>query len=149
MAGFFAGSYWATFTLGRIVAGLYAKRAGVNLLVMGGLAGAWVGAVLLWWNPAAWINLLAVALMGFAVAPIFPALTSGTSARVGAHFAANTIGMQMAAAGLGVAAGPGIIGVIARQTSLEMVPVCLFVLFTTLLGLYTLATRLKSNQISL
>ena len=39
-AGFFAGSYWATFTIGRIIAGLYAKRAGVNLLVLGGLAGA-------------------------------------------------------------------------------------------------------------
>lgn len=146
MAGFFAGSYWATFTLGRIVAGLYAKRAGVNLLVMGGLAGAWVGSVLLWWNPAAWVNLLAVALIGFAVAPIFPALTSGTSARVGAHFAANTIGMQMAAAGLGVAAGPGLIGVIARQTSLEMVPVCLFVLFTVLLALYGVASGKKASE---
>ncbi len=145
-AGFFAGSYWATFTIGRIVAGLYAKRAGVNLLVMGGLAGAWVGSVLLWWNPADWVNLLAVALIGFAVAPIFPALTSGTSNRVGAHFAANTIGMQMAAAGLGVAAGPGLIGVIARQTSLEMVPVCLFVLFTVLLALYGVASGKKASE---
>jgi fucose permease len=100
----------------------------------------------LWWNPAAWVNLLAVALIGFAVAPIFPALTSGTSARVGAHFAANTIGMQMAAAGLGVAAGPGLIGVIARQTSLEMVPVCLFVLFTVLLALYGVASGKKASE---
>ena len=141
MAGFWAGSYWATFTIGRVVAGVYAKRAGINLLIVGGLAGAWIGAVLLWWNPSAWINLLAVALIGFAIAPIFPALTSGTSQRVGAHFAANTIGMQMAAAGLGVAAIPGLVGVIARQTSLEVVPVCLLVLFSTLLTLYTLSTR--------
>ena len=53
--------------------------------------------------------------------------------------------MQMAAAGLGVAAGPGLIGVIARQTSLEMVPVCLFVLFTALLILYFLAIQSKSK----
>ena len=104
-----------------------------------------IGSVLLWWNPADWVNLLAVALIGFAVAPIFPALTSGTSNRVGAHFAANTIGMQMAAAGLGVAAGPALIGIIARQTSLEMVPVCLFVLFTVLLILYFLAIQSKSK----
>lgn len=143
MAGLWAGSYWATFTIGRVVAGVYARRAGINLLIVGGLAGAWMGAVLLWWNPSAWINLLAVAIIGFAIAPIFPALMSGTRQRVGAPFAANTIGMQMAAAGLGVAAIPALVGVLARQISLEVVPVCLLVLFSALLALYTLFARSK------
>ncbi len=143
LAGFWAGSYWATFTVGRVIAGLFANRIGINKLVIGGLLGALIGAVLLVWNPSSAVNLLAVAIIGFCIAPIFPAMMSGTSKRVGEHFAANTIGMQMAAAGLGVAAGPGIIGVIARQISLEMVPVCLFGLFTVLLILYSLATKSK------
>jgi fucose permease len=141
LAGFWAGSYWGTFTVGRVVAGLFARRAGVNLLVTGGLAGALLGAVLLVWNPSAAINLLAVALIGFSIAPIFPAMMSGTSARVGAHFAANTIGMQMAATGLGIAVIPSLMGVFARQISLEVIPVCLLTVYAALFGLYMLAVR--------
>jgi len=139
MAGFWAGSFWAMFTVGRILAGVYAKRLGINTLIQGGVALAFIGAVLLWLNPSEWTNLLAVALMGFAVAPVFPAMMSGTSRRVGDHFASNTIGMQMAAAGLGTAIIPSLIGVLARQISLEVVPVCLIILFAGLFGTYRLS----------
>jgi len=145
VAGLWAGSYWATFTVGRVVAGLYARRVGVNLLVLGSLVAALLGAVLLWWNPTNMANLIAVALIGFAIAPIFPALMSGTSQRVGVHYAANTIGMQMAAGGLGLAIIPSLVGILARQVSLEVIPVCLMVLFTVLLGLFALAVKSGSN----
>jgi len=141
VAGFWAGSYWATFTVGRIVAGLFAKRIGINKLVTGGLIGALTGAVLLVWNPSVGINLLAVAVIGFSIAPIFPAMMSGTSTRVGDHYAANTIGMQMTATGLGTAVIPGLMGVFARQVSLEVIPVMLLVVYAGLFGLYMLATR--------
>lgn len=143
VAGFWAGSYWATFTVGRIVAGLFAKRAGVNALVAGGTAGAVLGSLLLVWNPSQAVNLIAVAVIGFSIAPIFPAMMSGTSQRVGDHFAANTIGMQMAAVGLGTAVIPGLMGVFARQVSLEVIPLCLLVVYIGLFALYMLARRLK------
>lgn len=139
VAGLWAGSYWATFTVGRVLAGLYAKRAGVNLLVQGSLVGALLGTALLVWNPSEAANLLAVALIGFSIAPIFPALMSGTSQRVGAHFAANTIGMQMTATGLGTAVIPSLLGVLARQFSLEVIPICLLVVFLGLFGFYRLS----------
>jgi fucose permease len=145
VAGLWAGSYWATFTVGRIMAGLYAKRVGVNSLVLGSLIVALLGAVLLWWNPINAANLIAVALIGFAIAPIFPALMSGTSQRVGVHYAANSIGMQMAAGGLGVAVIPSLVGILARQISLEIIPGCLIVLFAGLLGLYVLAVKSGST----
>ena len=139
MAGFWAGGYWATFTIGRILAGLFAHRLSIDTLVQGGLTLALLGAGLLWWNPFEMANLLAVTLIGLAVAPIFPALISGTSQRVEARFAANTIGMQMAATGLGGAVIPSLVGVLARRVSLEVIPVCLVVLFVTLFGLYRLS----------
>lgn len=145
VAGFFAGSYWATFTVGRVVAGLYARRAGANTLVMGGLVGALLGAALLIWNPSGTANLLAVALIGLSIAPIFPALMSGTSQRVGKHYAANTIGLQMAATGLGTAVIPSLMGVIARQVSLEAIPICLAVVYAGLLGVYILAEKSRSK----
>lgn len=138
-AGFWAGGYWATFTLGRILAGLYAQRLGVDTLIQGGLGLALLGGVLLWWNPFELANLLAIALIGLAIAPIFPALISGTSRRVGARHAANTIGMQMAATGLGGAVITSLVGIVARRTSLEVIPICLVLLFLLLFGLYRLA----------
>ncbi|MEN9564775.1 MAG: hypothetical protein RIR73_3019 [Chloroflexota bacterium] len=141
LAGFWAGSYWATFTVGRIIAGLFANRIGINKLVIGGLIGALTGALLLVWNPSAAVNLLAVAIIGFSIAPIFPAMMSGTSKRVGEHFAANTIGMQMTATGLGTAVIPGVMGVVAKQVSLETIPLILLGVYAGLLGVYLAVSK--------
>jgi len=146
LAGFFAGSYWFTFTIGRIAAGMVARRAGVNKLVLGGLAGALLGAALLIWNPSEMANVLAVAVIGLAIAPIFPAMMSGTRTRVGDHYAANTIGMQMAATGLGGAVISSLMGVLARQISLEVIPVCLLVVYLALSAVYLLAIRPRTVQ---
>ena len=138
-AGLWTGSYWATFTIGRILAGLFTKRIGTHRLVRGSLFGALSGAALLWWNPAPIASLIGVALVGFTIAPIFPGMVSETSLRVGPRFAANTIGMQMSGASLGVASIPGLVGVLAQHFSLEAIPVCLFALFAALLGLYLIS----------
>lgn len=147
-AGLLVGGYWAMFTLGRILAGLYATRLGVDLLVQGGIALAFLGSLLLWWDPFPVANLVAVALVGIAIAPIFPALISGTSRRVGAPMAANTIGMQMAVTGLGASLIPSLVGVLARRYSLEIIPVILTLLYLTLFGLYRIAMipRMEKNN---
>ena len=141
VAGFFAGSYWFMFTVGRIIAGLFANRVGVNKLVVGGLVGALLGAGLLAWNPSEFSNVLAVAIIGVSIAPIFPAMMSGTKKRVGEHFAANTIGMQMAATGFGTVIIPTLMGVLARRISLEIIPLCLLVVYAGLFGFYILSLR--------
>jgi fucose permease len=121
VAGLWAGSYWATFTIGRIMAGLLTRRFGIAKLLKAGFLLALAGSALLWWNPFAQASIIAVSVIGFAIAPIFPGLVSGTSARVGEHHAANTIGMQIAAAGLGAAVVPSLAGVLAQNFSLEAI----------------------------
>jgi fucose permease len=140
-AGFWAGSYWVFFTIGRFLAGVYAEKTGVNMLVTFSLAAALTGSLLLWWNPFDLSNLLSVSLIGLAIAPIFPALMSGTSDRVGINFAANTIGLQMAAGALGTALIPGITGILARRITLEVIPVCLAVLFTLQMIVYFIVMK--------
>ncbi len=140
-AGLWTGSYWAMFTVGRALAGLYTKRVGLDTLLLISLAGALAGAVLLWLAPAPVFNLIAVALIGFSIAPVFPAFVSDTSRRVGARFAANTIGMQIAGAGLGAALVPGLAGILARQISIEIIPLWLVGLFLGLLLLYVGLSR--------
>ena len=99
------------------------------------------GALLLWWNPFPQASIIAVSLIGFALAPIFPALVSGTQMRVGEHHAANTIGMQIASAGLGAAVVPSLAGVLAQNISLEAIPVYLACVFMVLIFIYVIVSR--------
>jgi fucose permease len=136
-AGFIVGSYWGMFTIGRIVAGFFAKHFSMESLIKLSLAAAFTGGVILILNPFTLSSLIAVAIIGFAIAPIFPGMVSLTEKRVGIRYTPNTVGMQMSAAGLGVAVIPGLTGVLAQRISLEVIPwlnilwiVILFVVFT-------------------
>ena len=147
-AGFWAGSFYALFTIGRILAGLYAKRLGVNKTILIGTILAIFGAILLWWNPVSIISLIGVVMIGFAIAPIFPALMSGTSGRVSPKFAANTIGFQMMSAGIGGAILPTLMGVLARRISLETIPIFIFSLLVAMLVVYLFSMK-RTNQLKL
>jgi fucose permease len=141
IAGLWAGSYWATFTLGRVLAGVLTLRFGAATLLRAGFLVALGGALLLWWNPFPQASIIAVSAIGFALAPIFPGLVSGTSARVGEQHAANTIGMQIAAAGFGGAVVPSLAGVLAQNLSLEAIPVYLVGVFGLLIMIYLVVSR--------
>jgi len=143
LAGVVTGSYWGMFTVGRILAGLVARRTSGHVLITGGLLGALLGLGLLWWNPSGTASVIGVALTGFSIAPIFPALVSGTSQRVGARYSANTIGIQLSGAGLGAAVVAAAAGALARRISLEAVPVFLFTLFALLTVLYFASRRFQ------
>lgn len=145
-AGFIVGSYWATFTIGRILAGIFTKRFRMHSLIRGSLMGAFLGAALLIWNPFKAVSLIGVVFIGFAIAPIFPGMVSLTHRRVGARFAANTIGMQISAAGLGVAVIPGLTGVLAQRISLEVIPVLILFWIISLFVLYSLSIRREIPQ---
>ena len=147
-AGFWAGSFYGLFTVGRILAGLYANRLGVNKTILFGTVGAILGAILLWWNPTSNVSLIGVVAIGFAIAPIFPALMSGTSSRVSPKFAANTIGFQMMSAGIGGALLPTLMGVFARRISLDTIPVFMFVLLVALLIVYLVSMN-RTKQLNL
>lgn len=141
IAGYLTSSYWVTFTIGRILAGWYTKRLGLKRVLDIAILGALFGAILLMLNISSAVSIAGVAIIGFAIAPIFPAFISGTSARVGARHATNTIGVQMAGAGLGGATISALIGVLAQNISLEAIAVSMVVLYALLFALHLLATK--------
>ncbi len=144
LAGYFAGSYWFTFTLGRVLAGVLTRKLKIQKLVVICIVAALAGTVVLGLNLGTWVNLAAVALVGFAFAPVFPGLMSGTPARVGRTHSNNTIGMQAAAGSLGGTGLTSLVGVLAQSFSLEVVPLVLLVFLSCLLGLYLLFQRRES-----
>ena len=145
-AGLWAGSYWFMFTVGRFLAGFLTRRIRVSTLISLGFLLAIAGTLLLWWQGAGMASLLGVGITGFAIAPVFPGLVSTTSDRVGDRHTANTIGVQISAAGLGGALVPGLAGVLLRRVGLEIFPPYLLALFVVLLVLFTLSLRLKPVQ---
>jgi fucose permease len=133
IAGFITGSYWAMFTVGRVLAGWYTSKIGGRKLIYLSVGLALFGVGLILINSGQMITILGIALAGFAVAPIFPGLVSDTESRVGRRHQTNTIGMQIAAAGFGAAAVPSIAGVLARIYGLEVIPLYLLVALMLLL----------------
>jgi fucose permease len=109
----------ATFTLGRVFFGFVGERVPRHRLLRLCLIGAFIGALLLWWNPVTVVGIFGLLLLMFAQAPVFALLILGTSERVGARHTANAIGVQLSAAGAGFAVVPGLSGVLAQQRGLE------------------------------
>lgn len=141
VAGFWAGFYWASFTLGRFVFGIIADRINVVNGIRTMIVVATGGALLIWWNPADWVSFAGLAIMGFALAPVFPLLVSSTPIRLGVADATNAIGFQVGAASFGIAVLPGLAGILAERTSIEIVPPFLVVMAAIMFVLHEVAVR--------
>ncbi len=140
-AGMLAGGFYAMFTLGRILSGFYSRRLSPDSIVLAALVVGLAGSLLLWLDPGPVLSLSGMVLTGFAVAPVFPSLVSGTRDRVGRRHAGNAVGMQMAAAGLGGACLPALMGVLARRVSVEAITGALLALFAAVLLAFLAARR--------
>jgi len=146
-AGLWVSVYWGTFTVGRIIFGVFANRFDAFIVVRWCIVGATASTLLLWWNPANWVGFAGLAILGFTQAPIFPLMVSATPRRLGYSHATNAIGFQIGAAGLGVALAPGVAGVLAGAAGLEAVGPFLVALSVSTLVLYQAAgtSRIKSK----
>lgn len=135
-AGYWVSLYWWSFTIGRVFFGVVANRVPVNGSIRVCMALMIVGAGMMWWNPSNAVSFAGLAILGFALAPIFPLLISTTPERLGDAHATNAVGFQVAAASLGIGALPGMAGSLAVSYGLEIVPpfiaaasVIMFVIF--------------------
>ena len=144
VAGLWISIYWGSLTVGRLILGPVADRLGVDRLLRICIVTIFLGALLLWWNAIEISSFLALALIGFALAPLFPSLISRTPERAGPAHAANVIGFQVASASIGVALVPGIAGVLAGNLGLEIIGPFLVVTSVGLFLLHEAAVRIGS-----
>lgn len=119
VAGTWVSLYWAGLLAGRVVLGFVVERVGAVRMLRLGTGGAVTGALLfaLPAVPAA----MGLAVLGFSLAPIFPALMSETPRRVGADAAAHAVGFQVSAATVGVAVLPSAAGLVGERLGLAAV----------------------------
>ena len=123
-AGTIVTLYWSSLLAGRILLGFVVERVGPVRLLRLGTLGAVLGAALVA-IPDAPLAVAAAGLMtlGFAIAPIFPALMGETPRRIGRDVATHAVGFQISSATLGVALLPGIAGLLGQRLGLDAIPI--------------------------
>lgn len=144
-AGLWVSIYWGGLTAGRVVSALLARRVPVRAWLRGCLIGQAVGAILLWADLSDLGNAGGLALLGLALGPVFPSLIATTPARLGARHTANGVGFQIAAAALGQALLPALVGVLAQQFTLEIIGPALFVAAAILFALHEALTAASAT----
>jgi fucose permease len=139
--------YWASLTIGRILFGMAANYVGTARLLRISMVGSITGTLLIWWNPTNWLGFLGLAVVGFTLAPMFPLLISDTPTRVGYRHTPNAIGFQVAAASIGLAAIPGLAGVLAQNLGLESIGPLLVLVAVAILLIFEVSMRTAARSV--
>lgn len=124
-AGFWIACYWAGLTAARFLIGIFANRLGNRLLIRGSAAGAVIGSILMALPFGGCLPLIAMIIIGFSLASIYPCMMHEAPRRFDDVTAATLTGYQGGAAMLGMAGMPALIGYIASRTTFECLPYCI------------------------
>jgi len=142
VAGLAVSAYWGSLTAGRLLLAFLGNRATPASLLRWSTVGAAVATALLWWSPVPAVGPIALVVLGFCLAAVFPTLVSLTPVRLGERRASAVIGYQLAAGGLGGGAFPALAGAVAGGISLAALPPFLFAIALVMVALNATASRL-------
>lgn len=145
-AGYSVSAYWLGLTVGRFMLGYFLRSLGAVrtitmacLLLMLGL-GAW------WQLPDQWLSL---PLIGFALAPIFPATIWLMPKRLPGALVPAAVSFATSMASVGAALIPSGVGWLASGVGLEVIPVAMVPLALALAALHLWLVRCASRAIAL
>ena len=145
-AGFWVSAFWLSLTAGRILLGPLSHRAGSRIVLKGAFVLAAIAALILMMGLHPTLDGLSLALLGFALAPIFPLLVLLTPERVGAERAHDVIGFQMGAATMGVVVLAGGGGALAGRLGVAVVGPYILALALLCGGMYTAVTLVQARR---
>lgn len=140
----------ASFTIGRIFFGFILAYIKQRTLIRICASTLVASTFLLIINPMPNAAFILLAIYGFTLAPIWALMVTNLQQQLGPLHGANAIGFMLAAAGIGIGIFPGIAGFIADRSSLEAVPMILFVLSIMMMILYeaTLCRSVNTHRSS-
>jgi fucose permease len=116
LAGYAVTGYWLGLTVGRFVISPIGIRIGLTSvdITFGCLVGIAVGAALIWLVPTAAVASLALALLGFFLAPLFPTVMSLAPKLTVARLVPTAVGVMVGVSVIGGAIFPWLAGVLAQ-----------------------------------
>lgn len=141
LAGAWVSFFWASLTIGRILFGFLVQRVAPTKLLRASIGAVLLGTIVFSLNLTLWLSLASILLLGLAMAPLYPLLTSATPQYLGKQHAANGIGLQAAAAGLGGVLVTSLLGVLAETFGLAAIAPTLVVAAVIMVFLFELLAR--------
>lgn len=129
-AGIWVSAFYGCITIGRILIGFIVNKIGTKKAIRIGQVVSFIGFLCLLVPVQAQIFCpLGLGLIGLGFAPMYPCMMQDSPKHFGADFSQHAIGYQMAMANIGATFLPLLIGVIARVTSLWVIPILTMVFF--------------------
>lgn len=125
VAGTWVAVYWGGLTAGRFTFGWVGDRISPSAILNGSLLVSLLGLGLLWLAPGG-LGLVGLPIAGLGFAAVFPTLVSITPARIGRFRSTRSMGFQLAAANIGAAALPWVLGLVAATKGVETLAPGLF-----------------------
>ena len=141
VAGYSISAYWLGLTVGRFMLGYFLRSLGAVRVISMSLVLLMIG-LLAWWQlPAQWISL---PMIGFALAPIFPATIWLIPKQLPASLVPAAVSFATSAASIGAAMIPSGVGWIASWSGLSIIPVLMLPLAIAIIVLHS-ANSLNKN----
>lgn len=142
--GVWVALYWGGLTAGRLAAGYVGERVSASRVISSSVLLALAGTGVLWWDPFA-LGAIGLPITGFGFAAVFPTMVALTPSRIGRLESTRVIGYQLAAANIGAATIPWILGLVAGAMGLGALAAGLLI-GTGLLGALHLLTELTTES---
>ncbi|KAI0400257.1 putative MFS transporter [Xylaria palmicola] len=128
-SGITATGFWLGLTVGRFILGFITPRIGEKLAIMIYLPIAMGFELLFWLVPQFIVSAVAVALQGFFIGPLFPAVIVAMSKLLPHHLHVSAIGFAAAFGGSGAAILPFAVGAIAQAKGVQVLQPVILALF--------------------
>lgn len=122
IAGYFVSCFWGGLMIGRFLIGSIANRVGNRMLIRLSTIGVMTGGFLLLVTHSQILALLALLLVGFSFATIYPSMMHETPRRFNRVTAATLMGFQSGAGVMGFGLSPSIVGFVAARTTFGILP---------------------------
>lgn len=138
--------YYICIMVGRFVSGVLAARFSDKALIRLGAVLCICGSILLGQDLPANMYFVALAIIGFGCAPIFPCMIHLTPTRFGRENSQRVMGVQMAAAYMGTAFITPCIGLVADGISVKTIPWFLLILSVIIITLSETVDRIVAKR---
>lgn len=148
IGGLIVGAYWGGLTASRFLLGGVGERFQPDTLLRWSVVSTAVAFVLLWLSPTSWLAAAALIFAGFAHGPFFPLEMLLTPRRVGEALTSRVVGFEIAAANVGGALLPSLIGLAVGFRSLSVIPPILVVNALVLIAVVEMLRRQSTNAAS-
>ncbi|PVH99241.1 MFS general substrate transporter [Periconia macrospinosa] len=144
-SGMVATGFWAGITSGRFVLGFLTPKLGEKFATMVYILGSMVCQLIFWLAPSFHISAIFVAIQGFFLGPLFPAVIVVATKLLPSHLHVSAIGFASACGGGGAAILPFGIGALAQARGVSILqPIILAILVVLALLWLCLPTLFKA-----